>query len=402
MNSAFFKFPFRLPVPHAAPALAALLLAAPHALHAQTGAAHPPPLADKTAEGFLVPHPNPRFEFPRDHGSHPGFKIEWWYLTGHLYAPRTQARYGFQATFFRRASVPNAKGSGGAPPEEAFGTGEVYLYHAALSDLQTGRFHHSERVARVGWDAWSSAQELDLRVGPNRLRGLSESPQRFQLDAHIQVQVGLSVFLTPQKPLVIFGENGVSRKGTASEAASWYLTFPRMEVQGRLRLGDTLEPVTGSAWMDHEISSSQLTAEQAGWDWAGIQLEDGREIMVYRLRRKDGSTDPASALFWVDSEARTHRVGAQAFRWTGAGQWRSPRTKAAYPLPVRLSTEDPMSGKKVEFVLEPLLPEQELDGAISGVPYWEGACRVLSNGQPVGSAYVELTGYAGALSRALK
>ena len=161
-------------------------------------------------------------------------------------------------------------------------------------------------------------------------------------------------------------------------------------------------PVEGEVWMDHEISSSQLTGEQSGWDWAGIQFADGREIMVYRLRRKDGTTDPASALAWVDAAGKTIYYGAQEFRWESSGKWRSPRSGAEYPLPVRLSVPDPESGQMAEWTLDPLALDQELDGAVSGVPYWEGACRVLKNGTPVGSAYVELTGYAGTLGRALR
>ena len=154
--------------------------------------------------------------------------------------------------------------------------------------------------------------------------------------------------------------------------------------------------------MDHEISSSQLTAQQVGWDWAGIQLNDGREIMVYRLRLKDGTTDPASALSWVDRDGHATMQSASAFSWNGTDVWKSPHSGAAYPLPVQLKATDPATGLPVEFILVPLVQDQELEGTFSDVPYWEGACRVLQNGKPVGSAYVELTGYSGSLTRALR
>jgi predicted secreted hydrolase len=358
-----------------------------------------PPLAERTADGFLVPQTGRTFEFPKDHGSHPGFKVEWWYVTGHLFEVGTGERFGFQATFFRRA---------GAPPGEkvrksgAFGSDQLFLFHAALLEVRTGKFLHAERLSRVGWDASSAEDTLDVQLNGNRLFLDPAQPETFHLDTRIRNDARLQLTLRPRKPLVVFGEDGVSRKGDSPEAASWYLTFPRLAAEGRLQYGGKEFTLGGEAWMDHEISSSQLTQEQTGWDWAGIQFEDGREIMVYRLRRKDGSTDPASALYWVDAAGKTVRFGSEAFRWEGAAQWRSPRSGASYPLPVRLSVPDPATGESTEFFLEPLGADQELGDSASGIPYWEGACRVKSNGRVVGSAYVELTGYAGSLSRALK
>jgi predicted secreted hydrolase len=359
----------------------------------------PPPLAKRTADGFQVPQPAHRFEFPKDHGSHPGFKVEWWYVTGHLFEADTQERFGFQVTFFRRASAPQdsqPKSSG------AFRSDQLYLFHAALLDVRSGKFLHTERLSRAGWEASSAEDTLDVQLNGNRLFLDPTNADTIHLDSRIRAEARLELTLRPEKPLVVFGEDGVSRKGDSPEAASWYLTFPRLAAQGRLQLHGKTFKVGGEAWMDHEISSSQLTQEQSGWDWAGIQFEDGREIMVYRLRRKDGSSDPASALFWVDASGKTVRYGPETFRWEGAGQWRSPRSDANYPLPVRLSVPDPETGRPAEFLLEPLAADQELGDGSSGIPYWEGACRVKCEGRVVGSAYVELTGYAGSLNRALK
>jgi predicted secreted hydrolase len=358
-----------------------------------------PPLAERTAEGFHVPQPGHPFAFPKDHGSHPGFKVEWWYVTGHLFEAETRERFGFQATFFRRAGAPpdkTAKRSG------AFRSDQLYLFHAALLEVRSGRFLHTERLCRAGWEASSSEDTLDVQLGDNRLFFDPAQPETLRLESRIRSEANLQLTLHPSKPLVVFGEDGVSRKGDSPTAASWYLTYPRLAAKGQLTLRGKSFAVNGEAWMDHEISSSQLTPDQAGWDWAGIQFEDGREIMVYRLRRKDGSTDPASALFWVDAEGRTTRIGPEAFRWEGASRWHSSRSGADYPLPVRLSVPDPSSGEPAEFLLEPLGADQELGDSGSGIPYWEGACRVRRNGKVVGSAYVELTGYAGSLNRALK
>jgi predicted secreted hydrolase len=361
--------------------------------------ATPPPLAERTADGFQVPRPGHAFSFPKDHGSHPGFKVEWWYLTGHLFEAETRERFGFQATFFRRA---------GAPPDKtnkrsgAFRSDQLYLFHAALLEVRSGRFLHTERLCRAGWEASSSEDTLDVQLADNRLFLDPAQAETLHLESRIRSEAKLQLTLQPSKPLVVFGEDGVSRKGDSPTAASWYLTYPRLAAKGQLTLKGKSLAVDGEAWMDHEISSSQLTPEQAGWDWAGIQFEDGREIMVYRLRRKDGSTDLASALFWVDAAGKTTRIGPEVFRWEGAARWHSPRSGADYPLPVRLTVPDPASGERVEFLLEPLGAEQELGDSGSGIPYWEGACRVRRNGKVVGSAYVELTGYAGSLNRALK
>lgn len=359
----------------------------------------PQPLAEKTTDGYRVPQPGHRFEFPRDHGSHPDFKVEWWYLTGHLFGPGME-RFGFQATFFRKAVPPRVPAE--KQTEAAFRTDEIFLFHAALLDVATGRFVHTERLARSGWDASASERGVSVQVGEARLRTMDAVLERFSLDAAVGEEAGFSLQLEPRKPLVVFGKEGVSRKGDAPTAASWYLTFPRMKAVGKVRLKERSIPVEGQVWMDHEISSSQLSSEQAGWDWAGIQLNDGREIMVYRLRQKDGKTDPASALSWVDASGKTKHYGASEFRWETKGKWRSPRTGAVYPTPVLLSAPDPETGEWVELTLEPLVMDQELDGAVSGVPYWEGASRVFVRGKEVGSAYVELTGYAGALGKALK
>jgi predicted secreted hydrolase len=358
-----------------------------------------PPLSPLTADGFAVPHPNPQFAFPRDHGRHSRFKLEWWYITGHLYADQG-SRFGFQATIFRRAGrLPNEDKN--ASPPAAFSSEEIYLSHVAVLNAASCEFLHSEKLARSGWNAFSRDDTLDARVQDNRIEMIDPLPSKIRLSASIRDQARMLLDLTPEKPLVVFGKEGVSRKGDSDTAASWYLTFPRLKASGTLRLKNHEWKVQGSAWMDHEISSSQLTENQAGWDWAGIQLEDGREIMTYRLRRKDGSTDPVSALVWVSKDGTLTHQSAADFQWETSKTWKSPRSGAAYPLPVRLHTIDPASGKPVVLELEPLCLDQELESPLSGVPYWEGACRVKKGTSILGSAYVELTGYSGGLGRAL-
>ncbi len=349
------------------------------------------------SDGFALPQLGHVFTFPRDHGAHPEFRLEWWYLTGHLFADGG-SRYGFQATFFRQT----------APDKST----QLHLAHMALLDVQTGRFLHQERLNRDGWDASASNVTLALRNGPWSLRSAARegAPPRAEdrsaapaadpmepmtLLGGIRSEVSFALALTPTKPLVRFGVNGYSRKGAELSAASYYLTFPRLAIDGQLTLGAAAPiHVRGEAWMDHEISSSQLGRDQVGWDWVSIQFNDtpSRELMLYRMRLRDGTTDPASVLQWVSGEGQPT---ARPFSWEVLSEWKSATTGATYPARVRIATTDLATGAPVSFTLVPLAAEQELSGRLGGIAYWEGACRVFdAAGREVGSAYMELTGYA--------
>ncbi len=352
----------------------------------------------QTAEGFVVPQPGMRFQFPRDHGSHPDFALEWWYITGHL-TETNGVRYGFQATFFRRAT-PRTETPGSATP--AFGDQQLHLAHMALLEVQTGRFRHQERIQREGWNASASVSGLDVRNGNWSLQMMepmmSGGGSPMELRGGVRGEVAFRFRLEPVKPLVVFGTNGVSRKAVEPTAASHYLTFSRLRVSGELVLDGQRRSIQGEAWMDHEFSSSQLGRDQVGWDWASLQLRDGREVMAYRMRRSDGTTDPFSTLAWVDQKGAVSQVGSDRFGWETQGQWRSPTTGAVYPAAVVLTAEDPVDGRRRRFRIEPLVAAQELTGALGGIPYWEGACRVLDeSGQEVGRAFLEMTGYAAPL-----
>jgi len=335
--------------------------------------------AQTTADGFALPQPGKTFVFPRDHGSHPEFRTEWWYVTGHLDA-NDGHRFGFQVTFFRQARREDDK------------TLQLHLAHAALLDVQTGRFLHEERLTRAGWDAASSRTTLAVQNGNWSLK-LDDATQRLHITATVKNEALLQLDLEAVKPLVVFGKDGVSRKGASETAASHYLTWPRLKTHGTVKLGAVEHVVTGEAWMDHEFSSSQLEAGQVGWDWAALQLKDRREIMVYRMRRKDGTLDAASTLAVVERDGKVRHLASDAFAWEALGTWKSPRNGAEYPNRVRLLFE----GESLE--LKPLAADQEQDGGITQLPYWEGACDVIdSHGQITGRAFLELAGYAGDLS----
>jgi predicted secreted hydrolase len=339
-----------------------------------------------TADGFAVPQAGKIFSFPRDHGSHPEFKLEWWYVTGHVFTDGAASRrFGFQATFFRQAAPDHMT--------------QLQLAHMAIIDVATGKFLHQERLNRAGWDAVTATETLDVRQGNWSLRMSDPTApvgaERFELQGGVQAEAALTLTLVPAKPLVVFGENGVSRKGAAPTAASHYLTYPRLRAQGLLTLGTEQLTVRGEAWMDHEISSSQLDVNQVGWDWAGVQFNDGRELMFYQLRTREGGVDPASSLTWVAADGATTKTN---FTWKVLSTWKSPATGAVYPARVALTTTDPKTGAAVRYTLEPLAQAQELAGRLGGIAYWEGACRVRdAAGLDVGSAYMELTGYAAEL-----
>lgn len=362
------------------------LIAGPPALLSQVPA--------QTPDGFAVARPGYRFSFPRDHGSHPAFRTEWWYFTGHLWNQEGNRRFGYQLTFFRQAGRVRPKNQSAAEApyngSASWRSDQIFLAHGTLTDEAGKRFLVSERLNRGGLAA--GATEDHLAVFNESWN--AEADGAGQIRLHLGVQ-GAVLDLNMQAPArpVIFGGGGVSRKGADPSAASHYLTFPRMPSSGILKLSDAAPmKVSGSTWMDHEFSSNQLAPDQVGWDWAGIQLRDGRCLMAYRMRRQDGSQDPYSVITEVDSKGRVAR-STGAFRVTQQGVWTSPASRARYPQPITFEAW----GER--FTLVPLLRDQELRATRSaGITYWEGACRVLDGkGKEIGDAYLEQTGYAHSL-----
>lgn len=334
-----------------------------------------------TPDGFTVARPGYAFSFPKDHGAHPDYRTEWWYVTGHLW-DGARKRYGFQLTFFRQAT-PHAAWTGDA----AWRSDQLILAHASLTDEAAGRFTFDERLNREGLAAGAVVGRLEVFDESWHLDQQPDGSLDLAMDAK---GTALHLRLAPQTPPVIFGEGGVSRKGADPTATSHYVTFPRLAATGESRVpGAAPRTLSGQAWMDHEWSSNYLASDQVGWDWAGIQLKDGRSIMAFRLRQKDGSPDPWSTLQEVDAKGRIARA-TRAFTMTAEGAWTSPASGARYPIPMRLDA----FGET--FHLVPTVKDQELrTGRSTGITYWEGDCRVLDkDGKEIGEAYLELTGYA--------
>jgi predicted secreted hydrolase len=329
------------------------------------------------------------FRFPEDHGPHPGFRTEWWYYTGNL-ATREGRRFGFQLTFFRSALAPEK------PPEmpvraSAWAARQAYLAHFTLTDVAGKRFRSFERWGRGALDL-AGAQGDPFRVWVGDWSSAAGEAPGTPFPMHLraaQEGVAIDLLLQEGKPPILQGDRGLSRKSAEPGNASYYYSLPRMPAAGTVRLGEMSFTVTGAAWMDREWSTSSLGKDQIGWDWFALQLGDGREVMLYRLRRADGGIDPASSGTVIGPAGEVRRLGPADMSITALDPWRSPRSGAVYPSRWRLRI--PAEGLDLEVT--PRLADQELDVSFR---YWEGAVAVTGarRGQPVdGQGYVEMTGY---------
>lgn len=325
------------------------------------------------------------FVFPEDHGPHPGFRTEWWYFTGNLESPEGR-RFGFQLTFFRNALAPEMPERG-----SAWATRQAWLAHFALTDVAGERFSSFERWSRGALGlAGAEADPFRVWVKQWRAEAIDEEgafPLRLAAEAD---GVALELTLQAGKPPVLQGERGLSRKGPEPGNASYYYSFTRMPAAGTVRLGGASFPVSGLAWMDREWSTSSLGEGQVGWDWFALQLDDGSELMLYRLRRADGTADPLSSGTLVEPRGDSRTLRARDFSLEDLEHWQSPKSGALYPAAwrIRVPSED------LELRVEPVQPDQELDVSFR---YWEGAVDVSGSrrGKPVaGRGYAELTGYA--------
>jgi len=350
---------------------------------------------------FTEAHEGYRYQFPRDHGSHDRFRTEWWYYTGNLTTKDGRA-FGYQLTFFRR----------GIPPHQVetlpskWSITQLYLAHFAVSDLKKGRFHYVEKLSRAALGK-AGAEADRLHVWIDRWRAEALEPEIAGTTAGAQMleasEGDLAVMLTvmPAKPLVIHGAGGISRKGTESGQSSHYYSWTSLATTGRIMIGGESFEVTGTSWMDHEFGSADLSPELIGWDWFSLQMADRTEIMLYRLRRADGSAHPVSSGTFVDRQGAAHPLSLQDFTLEPITFWTSPVSKARYPQQWRLS----VPSRNLSLELIPRMAEQELRTERSTqVTYWEGAIEATGTveGHPIkGKGYMELTGYAERFSKKL-
>lgn len=341
-----------------------------------------------TAEpGFAVADVPRRFEFPQDHGPHPQFRHEWWYLTGQL-QDATGATFGFELTVFRLALRPPS--APGAAAESGWQARQVYAAHFAITDTARARFFHATRFARDALGlAGAEAQPFALHVADWSVAqvagGAALHWQLQAADGDYQLQLELS---SDQAP-VLNGEAGLSRKADARGAASYYYSMPRLTAVGRITRAGVVVPVSGLAWLDREWGSGALGADQQGWDWFALDLSDGSALMFYALRDRDGRRDVHSAGTFIDATGATTHLTSDAVQIEVTNQWTSPRG-GRYPAGwnLRIPSQD------LQLQISPLLADQELP---TEPRYWEGAVRVSGRHRTAtvqAQGYVELVGYA--------
>jgi predicted secreted hydrolase len=322
--------------------------------------------------------PGVELAFPHDEGAHPGFRTEWWYVTGQV-EDAAGAPLGFQVTFFRvRPGLGEGNPSRFAPSQILFG-------HAAIADPAHGRLRHAERSARAGFDlAYAREGATDLRLDDWSLR---RDGDRYRTVVEGD-DFTLRLDLERTGPPLLQGERGFSRKGPDPRSASYYYSQPQLRVSGEIVVDGQPRAVTGQAWFDHEWSSGLLDEQSRGWDWIGVNLDDGGALMAFRLRDRQGAARWAAAtLRAADGSVRTYGPGDVA--WTPVRHWTSPRTGAAYPVQWRVRVGEQ------EFDVQPLMDDAELDSrASTGTIYWEGPVRLRRDGVALGAGYLELTGYA--------
>lgn len=334
--------------------------------------------------------PGYQFSFPRDHASHEEYKTEWWYYTGHLHAD-DGTTYGYELTFFRIGmDVPDGV------KDSPWTVDDAYMAHFAVSDFAKPQFFHKQRLTRSGVN-FAGAQQGSYEVWNQNWR-VKRMGDVQQLKANSS-EYQLDLNLTSQKKPTEHGENGVSQKAGCVGCASHYYSLTRMITEGTIRVGAKTKRVRGLTWMDHEFGSNQLTKEQVGWDWFSLQLDDETELMLYVMRRKDGSLDPHSSGTFVERNGSTQHLALSDYTIKSDGTWKSPASKATYPMGWRVK----IPSRNLELRISTTMPQQEL-ATESGrdVTYWEGACTVegTAGGKAIkGQAYVEMTGYASAFSQ---
>jgi predicted secreted hydrolase len=323
------------------------------------------------------------FSFPRDHGKHPEFQTEWWYFTGNLRSDNQE--WGFQLTFFRRSLVKEP-----VRKDSSWAVRDLYPAHFALTDVKNRRFFHADLISREG-PGLAAASTEDLMVQVRDWKALRHE-EKIRITAR-EKGYALDLELIPEKPVVLHGDAGFSRKGEAENQASYYYSITRLKAQGHLTFQGIKHDVTGLAWMDHEFGSSILLKDQVGWDWFSLQLDDGTDLMLFYLRRKDGTLDLPFGAF-VQADGRTMDLAGQKIVASTKSTWTSTRTGALYPSGWTIQV--PSQG--IHLDVTPLVNDQELvTGGSTRIVYWEGAVAFQGTreGKPVrGKGYTELTGYA--------
>jgi predicted secreted hydrolase len=338
--------------------------------------------------GFIAADGSRPLTFPADFGAHPEFRTEWWYYTGNLQTPEGR-HFGFELTIFRVGLLPP---TAQLPNDSTWAGRDVYFAHFAVSDIGAEKFYSFQRYSRPG-PGLAGAEANPYHVWLEDWNITERAPGVYQLQAE-QEGVSLDLKLTDEMGVVLQGENGYSRKGKSPTNASYYYSQPRLRADGFVQVGDDRYAVNGLAWNDHEFSTSVLDQNQIGWDWFSMQFEDGRALMLFQLRERDGDTSDASSGTFITADGTTQSLHKPDFEIDVLDTWRSQHTPAVYPSSWKIRID------RFDCLLEvqPWMADQELN--FPPITYWEGAVRFegACGGVPVqGNGYIELTGYSGTI-----
>ncbi len=342
---------------------------------------------ERSADGFSrATEPN-AVEFPRDLGAHDDFQTEWWYYTGNL-ATADGRPFGFQFTIFRRATLPPGVV---APSDSAWRSDQIYMTHFTVSDIAANRFYPAEQFSR-GAVGLAGAQADPYRVWLDDWTMEEVGPSQVRLRAR-SGDMAIDLILTETLPPVLHGDGGLSPKGPEPGNASYYYSIVQQRTTGTVTVGDQAYDVTGLAWKDHEWSTSALSPGAVGWDWFSLQLDDGGALMMFIIRRDDGTLEAASAGSYIAPDGTVTPLSLGDWELEVTNTWTSPASGAVYPAGWRIRV--PSVG--LELTGRPMMADQELN--VSTV-YWEGAVAFEGTlgGEPVtAKGYIELTGYAGSM-----
>ncbi len=335
-------------------------------------------LGISSAGEFREISPDYTLKFPQDFYYKDGYKLQWWYFTGHLFDPEGR-EFGYELTFF-------VVGVQTRLYKSKFGVRNIYISHFALTDVNSKKYYNFEK-SDPGAYGFAGAEDKELKVWVEN-NELSGSADKMRIRAN-SAETSLDLTLLTEKPIVLNGDKGYSRKSEESpEFASRYFSYTDMRTLGSLTIGKQTFSVTGRSWFDREISSGRMSSKEKGWDWFAIQLDDGRQIMIYSMRKNDGTLDRYSSGTVVYSDGRYRHLNFDDFRITTLRQYKSTKTGVTYPTDWKVS----IPGEGLDLNVTPLVEDQEFVASYStGNTYWEGTCRV--EGRTTGRAYVELTGY---------
>jgi predicted secreted hydrolase len=347
------------------------------------------------AEDFKRALPGKVFSFPQDHFSHPEFKTEWWYYSGHLQSLGKDGKsFGYQLTFFRTGLTRETKNQ-----KSKWSIQDLYFAHLAITDESKKKFGYLEKISRgslgeAGASPYKTGEKtFRIWIENWSIEGKGPAMQNYSLKAGDK-NFGIELMLTPEKNPVIHGQNGISQKAEGEGYASHYYSIPRLKTDGKIFLQNKEVPVQGISWMDHEFGSTQLREYQVGWDWFSLQLDKGMELMLYQIRQKDGQIDPYSSGTIIFRDGTYHLLSKKEFQIEVLKQWKSQKSGAIYPSQWKIK----IPAHQMELTLSPTVKDQELITKESTrVTYWEGSVKVEGKyqGDPIkGMGYVELTGYA--------